>query len=72
LNLDVQRAFASGWVVTIGIYNLLNSDAEAAEFWYVDRLQSERELYPEGRADVHEHPLEPRAARVTIARHFGL
>jgi hypothetical protein len=72
LNLDVQHAFASGWTVTLGIYNLLNSDAAAAQFWYVDRLQSERELYPDGRADVHQHPLEPRAARFTIARHFGI
>jgi hypothetical protein len=72
LNLPVQHAFVSGWAVTLGLYNLLNSDAAAAEFWYVDRLQSERGLYPEGRADVHQHPLEPRAARLTISRHFGL
>jgi len=63
---------AAGWTVALGIYNLLNSDAAAAEFWYVDRLQSERNLYAEGRADVHEHPLEPRATRLTVARHFGL
>jgi hypothetical protein len=72
LNLNVQHAFASGWGVTLGIYNLLNTDAAAAQFWYVDRLQSERDLYPDGRADVHEHPLEPRAARITISKHFGI
>jgi hypothetical protein len=31
----------SGWGATIGIYNLLNTKAAAAEFWYVDRLKSE-------------------------------
>jgi len=72
LNLEIQHAFTGGWAVALGIYNLLNSDAAAAEFWYVDRLQSERDLYPDGRADVHEHPLEPLAARFTISRHFGL
>ncbi len=72
LNLNVRHAFASGWAVTLGIYNLFDSGAAAAEFWYVDRLQSERDMYPDGRADVHQHPLEPRAARFTIARHFAL
>jgi outer membrane receptor protein involved in Fe transport len=72
LNLDVQHAFPSGWVATVGIYNLFDSSAAAAEFWYVDRLQSEHALYPDGRADLHQHPLEPRALRFTISRHFGI
>ena len=44
----------------------------AAEFWYVDRLKSEIGTYPDGRADVHEHPLEPIMARFTISKQFGL
>jgi hypothetical protein len=59
-------------VATVGIYNLFDSSAAAAEFWYVDRLQSEHALYPDGRADLHQHPLEPRALRFTISRHFGI
>jgi len=70
LNLDAHYAFASGWGAALGIYNLLNSHAAAAEFWYVDRLRSEIGTYPDGRADVHEHPLEPLMARFTISKQF--
>jgi TonB dependent receptor/TonB-dependent Receptor Plug Domain len=71
-NLDVHYAFPSGWSAAIGIYNLLNSHAAAAEFWYVDRLKTEIGTYRDGRADVHEHPLEPIMARFTISKQFGL
>ncbi len=71
LNLDAHYAFPSGWSASVGIYNLLNTHAAAAEFWYVDRLQSEIGRYPDGRADVHEHPLEPIMARFTISKQFG-
>ncbi len=71
LNLDVHYALSSRWSATLGLYNLLNSHASAAEFWYVDRLRTEIGAFPDGRADVHEHPLEPLMARLTIARRFG-
>jgi hypothetical protein len=71
LNLDVHYALPAGWSTSIGIYNLLNTHAAAAEFWYVDRLKSEIDTYPDGRADVHEHPLEPIMARFTITKQFG-
>jgi outer membrane receptor protein involved in Fe transport len=70
LNLDAHYALASGWTTSVGIYNLLNTHAAAAEFWYVDRLQSEIGSYPDGRADVHEHPLEPIMVRLTITKRF--
>jgi hypothetical protein len=71
LNLDVHYAFSPGWSAALGIYNLLNSHAAAAEFWYVDRLKSEIDTYPQGRAGVHEHPLEPLMARLTISKQFN-
>ena len=71
LNADVHYALPSGWITSVGIYNLLNTHAAAAEFWYVDRLNSEIDTYPDGRADVHEHPLEPIMARFTISKQFG-
>jgi outer membrane receptor protein involved in Fe transport len=71
LNLDVHYALPSGWSASLGVYNLLNTHAAAAEFWYVDRLQNEIASYPDGRADVHEHPLEPIMARLTITKQFG-
>jgi hypothetical protein len=66
-NLDVHYAFAQGWSASLGIYNLFNVHAYAAEFWYVDRLQGEP---AGGIADVHEHPLEPLMARFTVAKNF--
>lgn len=71
LNLAAHYAFGSGWVTSLGIYNVLNTHAAAAEFWYVDRLKSEIAEYPDGRADIHEHPLEPIMARLTISKMFG-
>ena len=70
LNLYVHYAFPAGWFASFGIYNLLNAHAAAAEFWYVDRLQNEIGTYPDGRADIHEHPLEPLMARITISKQF--
>ncbi|MDB6161604.1 MAG: TonB-dependent receptor, partial [Gammaproteobacteria bacterium] len=59
-NGDVQLALAGGWRVGLGVYNILNRRASAAEFWYTDRLPGEP---AEGLADVHTHPLEPLAVR---------
>lgn len=70
LNLDAHYALPQGWTASLGIYNLLNTHAAAAEFWYVDRLQNEIATDPDGRADIHEHPLEPLMARFTIAKQF--
>jgi hypothetical protein len=66
-NLDVHYAWIEGWSAGLGIYNLLNTHAYAAEFWYVDRLQGEP---AGGVADVHEHPLEPIMARLTVSKKF--
>jgi hypothetical protein len=71
MNLDVHYAAASGWTASLGIYNLLNTHAPAAQFWYVDRLQSEIAAYPDGRADTHQHPLEPIMARISVTKTFG-
>lgn len=68
LNLDTHYDAGSGWLLSLGLYNLLDTKAPAAEFWYVDRLQSEIATYPDGRADIHEHPLEPFMIRFSIAR----
>ena len=70
VNVDAHYSFSASWSAALGIYNLLNTHAAAAEFWYVDRLQNEIGTYPDGRADIHEHPLEPVMARLTITRKF--
>lgn len=70
LNLDLHYAFPRGFIASLGIYNLLNTHAPAAEFWYVDRLQSEIATYPDGRADIHQHPLEPLMVRISLTKQF--
>jgi hypothetical protein len=71
VNLDAHYAFSAGWSASVGIYNVLNTHAAAADFWYVDRLPNEVSTYPDGRADIHEHPLEPIMARFTVTKRFG-
>jgi outer membrane receptor protein involved in Fe transport len=66
-NGDVRYAFAEDWRVGLGLYNILDHRANAAEFWYVDRLQGEP---TDGVADLHAHPIEPRAVRLTLSKTF--
>ena len=66
-NANAHYAFGDGWKVGLGVYNLLNLRADAAEFWYVDRLPGEA---GGGVADLHVHPLEPRSLRCTVSRAF--
>jgi outer membrane receptor protein involved in Fe transport len=66
-NADVRYAFGGGWGVALGVYNILNTKANAMEYWYVDRLPGEPAA---GVADVHIHPLEPISARFTLAKKF--
>ena len=64
---DAHYAIGRGWSAGLGIYNVLNKKADAAEFWYIDRLQGEP---AGGVADVHVHPLEGISARFTLAKSF--
>jgi len=64
---DAHYVIGKGFSVGLGIYNLLDKKADAAEFWYVDRLMGEPSA---GVADVHIHPLEGRSGRLTIAKTF--
>jgi outer membrane receptor protein involved in Fe transport len=64
---DAHYVLGHGWSAGIGIYNITDKKADAAEFWYTDRLRGEPAA---GIADVHVHPLEGRTARLTIAKSF--
>ncbi len=66
-NGDVRYSAGGGWSVALGVYNLLNTHANAMEYWYIDRLPGEP---APGVADVHIHPLEPLTARLTLAKKF--
>jgi len=64
-NGDVHRTLGHRWSASLGVYNLLGVRADAAEFWYVDRLPGEPAA---GVADLHRHPLEPRAFRLSLSK----
>jgi outer membrane receptor protein involved in Fe transport len=66
-NLDSSYALDNGWKLSLGIYNLLNTHADAAAFWYIDRLPGEP---AGGVADQHIHPLEPISFRFTLGKTF--
>jgi TonB-dependent receptor-like protein len=66
-NGDAHYAFDSGWSLGLALYNILDQRANAADFWYGDRLPGEPAV---GVNDVHIHPIEPRTVRFTIARAF--
>jgi len=66
-NGDFRYSFDSGWSAGLGLYNILDVHANAAEFWYIDRLPGEPAA---GVADRHVHPLEPRTVRFTVSKSF--
>jgi hypothetical protein len=67
LNGDISYTVDNGWKFGLGIYNILNVRADAAEYWYKDRLAGE----PAGGVnDIHFHPLEPISFRVSVGRSF--
>jgi hypothetical protein len=66
-NADIRYAFAGGWGAALSVYNILDTKANAMEYWYVDRLPGEPAA---GVADVHIHPLEPSTVRFTVSKKF--
>jgi hypothetical protein len=64
---DAHYVFKHAWSAAIGIYNITGKKADAAEFWYIDRLRGEPAA---GIADIHVHPLEGRTIRLTIEKSF--
>lgn len=66
-NGDIHYSFQDGWKIGLGPYNILNVRANAAGFWYVDRLPGEPVA---GVAVVHIHPLEPLSFRFTVEKMF--
>jgi outer membrane receptor protein involved in Fe transport len=66
-NGDAHYELDSGWSLGVALYNILDQRADAADFWYADRLPGE----PAGGVnDLHIHPIEPRTVRFTIAKSF--
>jgi len=66
-NMNIGYDFGEGLKAQLGIFNLFDSKDDAAEYYYTDRLPGEP---AEGVADLHIHPLEPRAFRLTVSKTF--
>ncbi len=66
-NGDARYEFRDGWNMAVGVYNLLNTHADAIQYWYVDRLAGEP---ASGVADIHLHPLEPISLRLTLSKRY--
>lgn len=66
-NADVAYALPKGWKAQIGIFNIFNSRANAADYYYTSRLQGEP---ADGVAGFQSHPLEPRSVRFSVTKMF--
>jgi outer membrane receptor protein involved in Fe transport len=66
-NLNAAYTLASGWRFGTGLYNVLDTKADAAAFYYVDRLPAEPAA---GVGDLHVHLIEPRTVRFTLSKTF--
>ena len=66
-NMNIGYDFGDGLKTQLGIFNVLDSKDNAAEYYYTDRLPGEP---ADGVPDLHIHPLEPRAFRVTVSKSF--
>ena len=67
VNLEVGRRLSRRLKLQLGVYNLFDSRADAAAYFYTSRLPGEP---PEGVAGDQVHPLEPISARLTISATF--
>ena len=66
-NLDVGYHLDARTTITVSLFNLLNTHANASAYYYTTRLPGEPAA---GVAGYQVHPLEPRAARFAIMRTF--
>jgi outer membrane receptor protein involved in Fe transport len=62
VNLEAGRRLSERLKVTFGIFNLFGEDASDIRYFYESQLPGE----PAPVADIHVHPVEPRAARLTV------
>jgi outer membrane receptor protein involved in Fe transport len=64
LNANVGYRFENGVRVQLDVLNLFNSRDHQIDYFYLSRLQGEPLA---GVSDVHFHPIEPLAVRLTLA-----
>lgn len=66
-NGQVSYRLAGGWSAGVYFDNILNEKADAAEFYYVYRLQDQP---VDGVPGMTIHPLEPFGARIEVTKYF--
>ncbi len=67
VNLDVGYKVNPGLKVQVSVFNLFDTKANAAAFYYTSRLPGEAAA---GVTDVQVHPLEPISARFEVTANF--
>ncbi len=65
--LRVGYQFNRRTKLAMDVFNLFDSKASDIDYYYASRLPGDP---PEGIADRHLHPVEPRSVRVTLTTHF--
>ena len=53
--------------LALDVFNVFDSKASDIDYYYASRLKGEP---PQGVADRHFHPVEPRSLRLTLTTHF--
>jgi len=66
-NLDVGYDAGRGWKLQLGVFNLFNSHGASASYYYTTRLPGEA---ADGVAGFQRHAMEPRSARLSVAKVF--
>jgi outer membrane receptor protein involved in Fe transport len=70
-NISIGYNFESGWRTQLGVFNLLDTRNNAADYYYATRITPAEPLAaPEGNLDRQFHPLEPRSVRLTVTKTF--
>jgi len=71
-SVEAGYALTADWKIAGAVYNLLNTRADAAAFYYGDRVTPAEPVADpvNGNGDVHVHPLEPVSFRFTLTRYW--
>jgi len=68
IDVQVGCLFTSNLKARLDVFNLFNRQTNDIAYYYTSRLPGE--LPPEGVADTHVHPGEPRSCRATLSYRF--
>lgn len=72
VNFDVEYQLPNGWQLGGAVYNLFNTRAHAAAYYYGDRISPTEPVADPatGIGDIHIHPLEPISFRFSVTKEF--